>query len=115
MSYFCHQVSFTTAAWNRVFRDTRGSFEAVRAPIESLGGKVLSAFFARDSYDVLLVSDLPESVSPSAIDIALFASGDVARIHSTQLLTADQILRAAEKAGISCDRTLPRALAASAT
>ena len=115
MSYFCHQVSFTTAAWNRVFHNAQDSFEAVRAPIESLGGKIISAFFALDSYDVLVVSDLPETVSASAIDIALFASGDVARLHSTQLLTSAQILKAAEKAGISSDRSLPRALAASAT
>jgi len=115
MSYFCHQVSFTTAAWNRVFHNARDSFEAVRAPIESLGGKVLSAFFALDSYDVLILSDMPETVSGSAIDIALFASGEVARVQSTQLLTAAQLLKAAEKAGISSDRTLPRAMAANAT
>jgi uncharacterized protein with GYD domain len=112
MSYFCHQVSFTTDAWNRVFHSAEDSFQAVRAPVESLGGKVLSAFFALGSYDVLAVSELPESVSPSAIDIALFASGDVAHVHSTQLLTAGDILKAAEKAGLSSDRPLPRALAA---
>ena len=115
MSYFSHQVSFTTAAWNRVFRNAHDSFEAVRIPIEALGGKVISAFFALDSYDVLVMSDLPETISASAIDIALFASGDVACVHSTQLLTAEQILKAAEKAGIPSERSFPRALAASAT
>jgi uncharacterized protein with GYD domain len=38
-------------------------FAPVRAPIESLGGTLLSAFFAEDSYDVLALSEFPEGVS----------------------------------------------------
>jgi len=114
MPHFCHQVSFTTSAWTRVIQSTEDRFQAVRAPIESLGGKVLGAFFALDSYDVLLLSELPEDVTASAVDIALFAGGDVAHIHSTLLLNSSQVLEAARKADAYPNRPVPRALAASA-
>jgi uncharacterized protein with GYD domain len=115
MSYFCHQISFTTSGWSRLLRNSQEPFETVRGPIESLGGKVLSAFFALDSYDVLVLSDFPEWVSVSAIDIALFADGDVARVHSSQLLTDAQVLTAFANTDDSSDRTTPHALAATAT
>ena len=114
MAYFCHQVSFTTSAWTRVLQNTEDRFHAVRVPIESLGGKVLGAFFAIDSYDVLLLSELPEDVTSGAVDLALFAGGDVAHIHSTRLLSASQVLEAAKKPGAYPDRPVLRALAASA-
>jgi len=110
MAYFCHQVSFTTSAWNRVLQNTEDRFQTIRAPIESLGGKVLGAFFAIDSYDVLLLSELPEDVTAGALDIALFAGGDVAHIHSTRLLNAAQVL----EAGAHPSRPIARVLAASA-
>ena len=40
MSYFCHQVSYTKEAWARLMQNPQDRLEAVRAPIEKLGGKI---------------------------------------------------------------------------
>jgi len=100
MSNFCHQISFTSSAWRRLF-DSEDRFKSVRAPIDSLGGQLQAVFFAVDSYDVLAISDLPESVSASDITVAFFSSGDVAQVHTTRLLHASQSLDALRKTGVS--------------
>ena len=115
MSYFCHQVSFTSSARTRLLQDTSGRFKGLREPIDSLEGKILSAFFALDSYDLLLLTDFPELVSSSDIDIALLARGDIARIHTTQLLNATQLLESARNLSATAIPGLQRAWAASAT
>ena len=91
MCRFSHQISFTTAARLDLVKDLSDPFAAVRAPIESLGGTLLNAFFAEDSYDVLALAEFPDSVSLNDISIAFYAGGAVAAMHSSVLLTASQL------------------------
>jgi uncharacterized protein with GYD domain len=113
---FCHQISFTSSAWPHVL-ESKDTFEAVRAPIESLGGKIRSAFFAIDSYDVLLISDLPDQVTIADIAVQFSAGGDVAHIHTTKLLGASEILEVIHNTGPYSYQPVsrPRARAVSAT
>ncbi len=100
MPQFCHQISYTNAAWNRVAKNPQDRFATVRAPIESLGGKLHATFFTpADSFDVLAISELPEGITPSSIAVAFSAGGEVASIHTTRLLGASEALEAMHKAG----------------
>jgi uncharacterized protein with GYD domain len=117
MPHFCHQISYTSSAWQRVMQNPQDRFEAVRAPVASLGGTVRAVFFALDSYDVLAITEFPESTSPADISVAFFATAEVAQMHTTQLLDAGQALEAMRKAG-PCSyqaASRPRELAASAS
>ena len=87
---------------------------AVRSPIESLGGRLVSAYFTEDSYDVLALSEFPDAVSPDAISIAFYSGGTVATIHSSLLVTASEAHEAKRKAGSRSYRTVPRARALTA-
>lgn len=111
MSHFCHQISYTSAAWTRILQNPQDRFQSVRAPIESLGGKIHAAFFVMDSYDVLAITEFPEEVSSGTVAIAFSAGGEVAHIHTTQLLGASEALEAMRKAGPCCYRSVPRAQA----
>jgi len=44
-----------------------GPPEAVRAPIEKLGGKVHASFFAFGDFDVLAITEMPDTISAAAI------------------------------------------------
>lgn len=99
MLHFCHQISYTSSAWHRVMQNPQDCFEAVRLPIASLGGTIHAVFFALDSYDVLAITEFPEDTSPADISVKFFASGEVAQIHTTQLLDGAQALEAMRKAG----------------
>jgi len=105
MLHFCHQISYTNAAWTRVLQNPEDRFEVVRSTIESLGGKIDAAFFTMDSYDVLAITEFPDGVSAASIAIAFSAGGEVAHIHSTKLLDASEALEAMHKAG--CPRCAP--------
>ena len=99
MPFFCHQISFTNDAWVRVIQNSQDRFEAIRGPIESLGGRIQATFFALDSYDVLAITEFPDNISAAAISIAFAAGGAVANIQTTLLLTAAQAVEALRKAG----------------
>ncbi|MGB7845554.1 MAG: GYD domain-containing protein [Candidatus Acidiferrum sp.] len=117
MCRFSHQISFTNAAWHSVLQNPHDPFESIRTPIESLGGKLQDAFFTEDAYDVLAITEFPESVSPADLSIAFSAGGAVAHIHTSPILTAAQAHEAKRKSG-SCayhPNYRERALAAYAT
>jgi uncharacterized protein with GYD domain len=90
MRRFSHQISFTSSAWPALFREAIDPFSPIRLPIEALGGKLISAFFTDDCYDVLALSEFPAAVSAADISIAFYAGGAVATIRSSSLLTASQ-------------------------
>lgn len=108
MSHFCHQISYTDAAWTRVLQNSQDRFQAVRSTIEALGGKIHAVFFAMDSFDVLAITEFPEGFSPASLAIAFSAGGEVAHVHTTKLLTASEALEAMRKANSGFFRPLPR-------
>jgi uncharacterized protein with GYD domain len=102
MSFFCHQVSYTTDARNRLLHDPLDRLEAIRTPIENLGGKLQSSFFALGPFDVLVISEFPDDVSPAAISVAFSQGGAIASIHTIPLLPL------AEARDLQSDSALPR-------
>jgi len=112
MPHFCHQISYTSSAWQRVMQNPDDRFQLVRGPIDSLGGKIHALFFALDSYDVLAITEFPESTSPTEISLAFFGSADVAQIHTAQLLDSAHALQAMQKAGPCSYQPIPRAATA---
>jgi|SRR6202022_135546 uncharacterized protein with GYD domain len=99
MPYFCHQVSYTKEAWARLMENPQDRLEAVRAPIEKLGGKMHTSFFAFGPFDVIAITEMPDNISAAAISIAFAAGGSVQNIQTTPLMTAAQAIEALRKAG----------------
>ena len=85
MPYYCHQVSYTKEAWARLMADPQDRLDIVRLPIEKLGGKLHSAFFAFGPFDVIAITDMPDNMSAAAIAIAFAAGGAVSHIQTTPL------------------------------
>ena len=86
MSFFCHQVSYTTDARNRLLHDPLDRLDAIRDPIEKLGGKLQSSYFALGPFDVLVISEFPDEVSPAAISVAFSQGGAIANIRTIPLI-----------------------------
>jgi uncharacterized protein with GYD domain len=99
MPFFCHQVSYTKEAWARLMENPQDRLEAVRAPIERLGGKLHTSFFAFGPFDVIAITDMPDNISAAAIAIAFAAGGAVQSMQTTPLMTAAQAVEALRKAG----------------
>ena len=115
MPYFCHQVSYTKEAWARLTQNPQDRLEAVRAPIEKLGGRVHASFFAFGEFDVLAITEMPDTISAAAISMAFAGGGAVSKVNTTALLTGSQALEALRKAGASGYKSITMESATGAT
>jgi uncharacterized protein with GYD domain len=101
MPFFCHQVRYTTDGWTRSLHNAQDRFEAVRAPIEKLGGALRATYFTNGPFDVLAISEFSQEISATAISIAFADGGAVATIDSTILLTATEAIAIWGKAAVT--------------
>ena len=98
MPRFLHQVSYTPESLARLISNPQDRFEAVRGPIEKLGGKIEHGYFSFGEHDAVLITEMPDSVSAAAIALAFAAGGALRNCTTTPLLTAAEGLDAMRKA-----------------
>ncbi|HXY01763.1 MAG TPA: GYD domain-containing protein [Candidatus Limnocylindrales bacterium] len=98
MPYFLHQVSYTPEALARLVANPQDRIEAVRGPIEKLGGRIESGYFAFGEYDAVVITEMPDNVSAAAIAMAFVAGGAVRNSHTTALMTTAEAMDAMRKA-----------------
>jgi len=99
MPFYCHQVSYTKEALSYLINDPQDRMEVVKAPIEKLGGKIHSSFFAFGPFDAIAITEMPDNVSAAAIALAFAAGGAIANMQTTALMTSAEFVEALRKAG----------------
>ena len=99
MPFFLHQVSYTPEALASLIANPQDRFQAVRAPIEKLGGKIKDSYFVFGHYDAVVITEMPDNVSAAAIALAFAAGGAIRDGQTTPLMTAAEGLEAMRKAG----------------
>jgi len=99
MPFFLHQVSYTPDALARLIANPHDRFEAVRGPIEKLGGKIKDSYFAFGQHDAILITEMPDNVSAAAIALAFAGGGALRNCQTTALMTNAEALDAMRKAG----------------
>jgi uncharacterized protein with GYD domain len=99
MPFYLHQVSYTPEALAKLIGNPQDRFEAVRDPIEKLGGKIKDSYFAFGPYDAVLITEMPDNVSAAAIALAFSAGGALRSCQTTALMTNTEALDAMRKAG----------------
>jgi uncharacterized protein with GYD domain len=109
MPHYLHQVAYTSESWKALVAQPQNRVEVASHAIEKLGGKVVAGFFAFGEYDIIVVTEMPDSISAAAIAIAFAAGGACKSVQTTPLLTPEEALQALKKAGESGYRPLPRA------
>ncbi len=114
MPYFLHQVSYTPEALARLIANPQDRSEAVRGPIEKLGGKIKDMYFAFGEHDAVLITEMPDSVSAAAIAMAFAAGGAVRNSQTTALLSVAEAMDAMRKAGTCGYKPVTAAAAAAA-
>jgi uncharacterized protein with GYD domain len=69
---------------------------AVQKALEGLGGKIESIYYTFGSSDVIVICDIPDTISALALSLAVNASGAV-RIATTPLITVEEVDAACKK------------------
>ena len=98
MPNYLHQVSYTPEAWARLVANPQDRIEAVRGPIEKLGGRIHNAFFAFGEYDVVVITEMPDNVSAAAIAMAFAAGGACKSVQTIPLISPEEATQALRKA-----------------
>jgi uncharacterized protein with GYD domain len=97
MAKYLFEVSYT-AQGAKGLLDGGGSKRRAAADqaVKSVGGKIESFYFAFGDADALVIADLPDQESASAVSLAVSASGG-ARCKTIVLLTPEEIDKASKK------------------
>ena len=114
MPHFLHEASYTAEAVARLIANPQDRFQAVREPIEKLGGRIHASFFAFGEHDVVLLTEFPDNVSAAAIALAFTGGGALKSLKTTALLTTVEALEAMRKAAACGYRPVAAAASAAA-
>jgi uncharacterized protein with GYD domain len=98
MAYFLLQGTYTPESWKNLVNKPVDRVEVVRPIIEKLGGKVEGAWFAFGDYDVIMVMQMPDTISAAAFSLAIAASGAFKAHKTTPLMTIADGIEAMKKA-----------------
>jgi len=71
--------------------------EAISKLVESVGGRLETVYFAFGAEDFIFIADLPDHASASAVGLNAAASGAVASVRTTILLTPEEVDQACKK------------------
>ncbi len=97
MPKYLIQASYTADGLKGLQKDkSSGRKAAIAKSAEALGGKLEAYYFALGEYDVVVIVDLPDTVSATAMALAASSSGLV-RTKTTVLLTVEETDKALQK------------------
>jgi uncharacterized protein with GYD domain len=72
--------------------------EAIKIPVEKLGGRVERFWLSFGDYDIIGVVEMPDSVGAAAFSMAIAAGGACRAVRTTPLLSSSEGLEAMKKA-----------------
>ncbi|HEX3661002.1 MAG TPA: GYD domain-containing protein [Acidobacteriaceae bacterium] len=98
MPSYLLQLSYTSAALAALMEHPQDRIDAVRKPIEKLGGKIDRFYLSFGKYDVVGIVEMPNNVSAAAFSMALGAGGACADVHTTPLMTTEEGMEVMQKA-----------------
>lgn len=98
MSTYMLQASYTPEGLDALIKKPQDRFQAITPAIERLGGKLKDAYFCFGKYDIVVIMEMPDSVTAAAMMIAFGAGGALKSTKTTVLLTANEAVEAMKKA-----------------
>jgi uncharacterized protein with GYD domain len=98
MAKYLIKGSYTTEGAKGLLKEGgSGRKAAVQKALEGLGGKLDAIYYTWGEDDVIVICDMPDSISGLALSLAVNSSGAV-RISTTPLLAVEDVDVACKKA-----------------
>jgi uncharacterized protein with GYD domain len=98
MAKYLISGSYTAEGFKGLQKDkASGRQQAVKAAVEGLGGRLEALYYALGENDFYIIGDLPDTVTATAIGVAVSASGMFRTYRTTPLMTVEEVDRALEK------------------
>ena len=97
MPKYLLQASYSAEGSKGLLKDGGSKrLSAARTLVESLGGKIESAYFAFGATDVIVIIDMPDNASAAAASLTIAGSGALTG-KVTVLLTPEELDQASRK------------------
>ncbi len=97
MAKFLITGSYTVEGVKGLLKDGgSGRRSAVQKALETLGGRLDSMYFALGSSDIVVICDVPDTLTGVALSLAVNASGG-AHVSSTPLVSVEEMDAACRK------------------
>ena len=101
MPSYLVQTSYTNEALAGLIKKPQDRTGAIRKTAEKLGGSVVGQWGSFGEYGIVVIIDMPDNVSATAMMSAIRAGGALERTKITPLFSTDEGLAALKKAGNS--------------
>jgi uncharacterized protein with GYD domain len=99
MALYMYQAAYTAESWAAQIKNPQNRVEAVgKQACEAVGGKLVGGWLCFGDYDLVIIADVPDDESMSAIALAIAAGGALKASKTTKLLTGAQGVEALKKA-----------------
>src|ERR1700680_4700480 len=99
MALYMYQAAYTAESWAAQIKNPQNRVETVgRQACEAVGGKLVGGWLCFGDYDLVLIADVPNNESMSAIALAIAAGGAIKASKTTVLMTGTEGVGALKKA-----------------
>lgn len=98
MALYMFQVAYSSTSLSALINHPQDRAEAVRKPIEKLGGKVVGSWLSFGDFDLVSIIEMPDSIAAAAFALAVAAGGSIKAQKTTPLLSLEEGLAAMKKA-----------------
>jgi uncharacterized protein with GYD domain len=94
MPSYLLQVAYSADAVAAMIKKPQNRGEAVRKPVEKLGGTINGFWLSFGDYDVVAIIEMPDNVSAAAFALAAAGGGACKSVKTTPLLSAEDGMEA---------------------
>ena len=99
MALFMYQIAYTPESWAAQLKNPKARMETVgRSLCEAAGGTFIGAWYCLGEYDGILIADMPDAESMSALALSVAAGGAARAGKTTALMTGAQAVASMTKA-----------------
>lgn len=98
MAYYALETAYTPQGWEALLKNPHNRLEAVRPVVQRLGGKIINGWLQFGEYDLLIICEMPDNISASALAMSIGGGGAAKAIKTTPLMTFEDGLKALGKA-----------------
>jgi uncharacterized protein with GYD domain len=99
MASYMLQASYTSEALATLVKKPQERAAIIRATVQKLGGSVVGLWGSFGEHDIVLIIDMPDTVSAAAMKMAAFAGGALKSGVITPLISTEEGMAALKKAG----------------
>jgi len=100
MAIYMWQGAYTSEAWAAQLKNRQNRIEtAARPACEAAGGRLIGGWYSFGEYDVVIVADVPNNQSMSAVAMAVGSGGHLKASKTTVLMTGTEGVEAMRQAG----------------